>query len=227
MLHPFMKYYFLSRIKDISDFGKLPMQAYFHRQAPPNTLRGSHPRDFWEVMDHNSTEKLWIHVYGYGWVHYRGACRFKSPKKVVVQGQWKCTFWLLHNRILDVTAKHVRSRAHRATQSMCFCHQADCMPWEPVILGVRFYFEHTVFGPQAPATVGKMKQASALLKQQRSCVSHMCVKKNHPNNQESRVYNGDPPFPAHLFKVFTHLTQGQTSFLHYYDPTWKTVSFKH
>lgn len=46
--------------------------------------------------------------------------------------------------------QHVRSRAHRATQSMCFCHQADCIPREPVILGVRFYFEQTVFGPQAP-----------------------------------------------------------------------------
>lgn len=64
MLHPFMKYYFLSRIKDILDFGTLPMQASFHRQAPPNTLRGSHPRDFWEVMDHHSTEKPWIQMFG-------------------------------------------------------------------------------------------------------------------------------------------------------------------
>lgn len=180
MLHPFMKSFFLSRIKDILDFGRLPMQASFHRQAPPNTLRGSHQRDFWEVMDHHSTEELWIQMFG----------TFLLSKHAA----WKCSFWLLHNRILDVTAKHVRSRAHRATQSMCFCHQADCMPWEPVILGVRFYFEHTVFGPQAPATVRKMKQVSALLKQQRSCVSHMCVKKtNHPNNRESRVYNNDPP----------------------------------
>lgn len=45
MLYPFMKYYFLSRIKDILDLGRLPLQASFHRQAPPNTLRGSHLRD--------------------------------------------------------------------------------------------------------------------------------------------------------------------------------------
>lgn len=99
--------------------------------------------------------------------------------------------------------QHVRFRAHRATQSMCFCHQADCMPREPVILGVRFYFEQTVFGPQAPAMVRKMKQVSALLKQQRFCESHMCVKKTkYPNNSQSWVYNNDPPlFPPTCSKV--------------------------
>lgn len=65
-----------------------------------------------------------------------------------------------------------------------------------------FYFEHTVFGPQAPAMLRKMKQVSALLKQYRSCVSHMCVKKTkHPNDLESRVYNNDPPLPPTCSKV--------------------------
>lgn len=107
---------------------------------------------------------------------------------------------------------------------MCFCHQADCMPWEPVILGAPFYFEHSVWATSPPTMVRKMKQVSALLKQHRFFVSHMCAKKTkHPNNSESRVYNNDPCSPTHLFKSFTHLTQGQTSSLHYHDHTRKTA----
>lgn len=138
MLHPFLKYYFLSRIKDILDFGRLPMQASFHRQAPPNTLRGSHWGDVWEVMDHHSIEELWIQMFGSFLLSKHAACVMLSllQRCMLVQKSEKSSrprivemlFLTIHNRILDVTAKHVRSGAHRATQSMCFCHQADCMP---------------------------------------------------------------------------------------------------
>lgn len=65
MVYPFMRTYFKrSRIKDVLEFGRLPTQASFRKQTPLNTLKGSHLRDFWEVMDHHSIEELWFKCFG-------------------------------------------------------------------------------------------------------------------------------------------------------------------